>query len=559
MVLSLSLCLLSLILTYLLVRNGKPSLGLPFAYLFLLFLIHVPGAIAHLADPSLPFHQPTIVGIRITAFGVLAFVAGLWISRSRKGGPPISWPPVKLEFQLYALLAGWLMTFSLRHILIGLPSINAVADTGSKIWILPIILAFALSFIQRKPGKLITWGVISIIFPVSMLIFGGFLCHGVDTVVMSASVLLLVVRSHLKIALSIALIWVVGISVFVTYFTVREDIRDVVWGGGTLEERVSESTRIITEFQLVDLENPEHTDALHQRLNQNFYVGLAAMRLDREIVDYYRGRTFWEGLISLIPRLIWPEKPVYGGSPRIINDMAGFHVNENSSFGVGNVMEFYINYGIPSLIIGFVFLGFILGSLDRIAATAYIEGNHKKLMLAFLPAISFIRPEESVVEMVGGAAAAWIAAFGFSMVWSNFIVQKTKSYQESLAALEEEGHGEAIETAERPGETDRPENGQPSEKMIAPKNAAWASRNPWFGNDNRMTERALELRYQLVNEEGFDPRTDRYFDELDRRIRIEFPDQFDKGRKNEPEELEEADIPKINLGYLLEEGERNPG
>jgi hypothetical protein len=61
-----------------------------------------------------------------------------------------------------------------------------------------------------------------------------------------------------------------------------------------------------------------------------------------------------------------------------------------------------------------------------------------------------------------------------------------------------------------------------------PKAEEWAAKNPWFGNDSAMTYTAFDLHKKLVEEEGFDPKSDEYYAEVDKRIRLEFPHKFDK-------------------------------
>jgi GH15 family glucan-1,4-alpha-glucosidase len=48
----------------------------------------------------------------------------------------------------------------------------------------------------------------------------------------------------------------------------------------------------------------------------------------------------------------------------------------------------------------------------------------------------------------------------------------------------------------------------------------------WFGNDSAMTYTAFDIHKKLVEEEGFDPRSDEYYAEIDKRIRLEFPHKF---------------------------------
>ena len=64
-------------------------------------------------------------------------------------------------------------------------------------------------------------------------------------------------------------------------------------------------------------------------------------------------------------------------------------------------------------------------------------------------------------------------------------------------------------------------------QQVDPKAETWASKNPWFGTDNAMTYTAFDIHRKLVEEEGFDPQSDDYYSEVDKRIRLEFPHKFD--------------------------------
>ena len=61
-----------------------------------------------------------------------------------------------------------------------------------------------------------------------------------------------------------------------------------------------------------------------------------------------------------------------------------------------------------------------------------------------------------------------------------------------------------------------------------PKAEAWAARNSWFGNDTAMTYTAFDMHKTLVENEGYDPQSDEYYEEIDKRLRVEFPNKFDK-------------------------------
>jgi len=59
-----------------------------------------------------------------------------------------------------------------------------------------------------------------------------------------------------------------------------------------------------------------------------------------------------------------------------------------------------------------------------------------------------------------------------------------------------------------------------------PKAESWASKNTWFGQDAAMTYTAFDLHKKLTEQEGFDPSSDEYYSEIDKRIRLEFPHKF---------------------------------
>ena len=67
-----------------------------------------------------------------------------------------------------------------------------------------------------------------------------------------------------------------------------------------------------------------------------------------------------------------------------------------------------------------------------------------------------------------------------------------------------------------------------------PKAEEWASKNDWFGKDEAMTFAAFGIHKAMVENEGFDPKSDDYYDELDSRIRGKFPQEFNNGSGKKP-------------------------
>ena len=62
----------------------------------------------------------------------------------------------------------------------------------------------------------------------------------------------------------------------------------------------------------------------------------------------------------------------------------------------------------------------------------------------------------------------------------------------------------------------------------------WASKNTWFGRDRPMTFTAFEIHKDLVEKEGFDPKSDEYYMEIDKRIKVDFPHKFGNSETTTP-------------------------
>ena len=122
---------------------------------------------------------------------------------------------------------------------------------------------------------------------------------------------------------------------------------------------------------------------------------------------------------------------------------------------------------------------------------------------------------------------------------------------EALASISELGYKKAKLTEtklaqeafekqqkERPTPEINLQRNQAAQGTPDPKASAWADKNTWFGQDSAMTYTAFDLHKKLTEVEGFDPSSDEYYSEIDKRIRLEFPHKFannaDKGETTRP-------------------------
>ena len=148
--------------------------------------------------------------------------------------------------------------------------------------------------------------------------------------------------------------------------------------------------------------------------------------------------------------------------------------------------------------------------------------------------------EDSIVSGIQAAQAKLAAARE---------AQDLKAEAEALTAISELGYKKAKleETKVAQEEFNKNKKTEPELKLDQktkpqqapdPKAEAWAAKNTWFGTDNAMTYTAFDLHKTLTEQEGFDPQSDEYYSEIDKRIRLEFPQKFannsEKGETTKP-------------------------
>jgi hypothetical protein len=200
-----------------------------------------------------------------------------------------------------------------------------------------------------------------------------------------------------------------GLSVFVSYMRDRKEIRASVWGGESLSNRLGTLSTTAGNFEWFDPTNVDHLDRLDSRLNQNILLGAAVERMTDQ-GGYAHGDTLWDALLALIPRALWPDKPMQAGSGTLVTQYTGIQFDAGTSVGIGHVMEFYVNFGTLGVILGFALLGTLITFIDVVAAQSLASGDLHGFALWYLPGISLLQVGGSMVEVTSSAAASVFVA-----------------------------------------------------------------------------------------------------------------------------------------------------
>lgn len=407
----------------LLLQRGRTPLGagLVLGYFMNLALIHLPGAILYVnPDYQLYDRSWVVLGFEQSTWGAAAFGVGamvtFWLLRVTRRLEPLT-QEIQAQVPLYN---PWLYRF---YVVLGLVSyfvitplaqevatLGAVVSVLNQLLLLGICLGMWHAWRRRNWLSLVFWiGTLGLL-PVITIIFQGFIGFGVTALMVGLAFLASFFRPRWVVLVAGTLFVFVGLSSFVTYFRDRSEIRQVVWGGESIEERFVQLADTYSTMEWFNINDRRHANYLDERLNQNWLVGAAVKQIINGKNDFKYGATISDAVIALVPRAIWADKPVRAGSGSLASDATGIPFATGTSVGVGQILEFYINFGTPSVIIGMFLWGVALAVLDVMAARRLQQGQIRIFTLVYLVGLGLIQPGGSLVEVFATSAAALLAA-----------------------------------------------------------------------------------------------------------------------------------------------------
>jgi hypothetical protein len=250
------------------------------------------------------------------------------------------------------------------------------------------------------------------LLPLVTLIQGGFLGAGTVWGITIVSFLFVQSKRRFVYFLLAPAVFFVGLSVFVNYMAARDDFRRLVWHQqASIGDRLSRVTDSFQHFEWLDLSNFRHRKFIDLRLNQNEFVGIAVERLELGAVEYAYGGTVAAVAMGLIPRILWPNKPVVGGGHTVVHDFTGLELAEGTSFGAGQVFEFYVNFGSLGVIGGFLLYGWLIGRIDLSTIKYFQQGDQRRFLLWFLPGLALLAPGGNLLEIVVGTVSSVIIGY----------------------------------------------------------------------------------------------------------------------------------------------------
>jgi hypothetical protein len=287
-----------------------------------------------------------------------------------------------------------------------IPSGSALISQGWNLVVAGLALGCWCAWTRMRPVAFGWWLTATLGLPLLTILTQGFLGYGTTAAIAVLCLVASFYRPRWRVLAAAAVLMYVGLSLYVTYMRDRNGIRDVVWGGAPVSERVSTLYQTISSIEWFNLHNPDHLARITQRLDQNAQVGSAVEYLDQGLAQLAYGKTLIDGLVSLVPRVIWPTKPIVVGGASLVTQYTGVVFDPSTTVGVGNVMESYISFGTLGVTIWFILLGAVLTRVDAAAARHLRQGTWPGFVQWYLPGLSLLAVNGSIVELTSSVGAA---------------------------------------------------------------------------------------------------------------------------------------------------------
>lgn len=410
-----------------------------YSYLLLFILNYWFGALVHASPWNTIFNnEDTIVGFQYSTYGLISFIFGVLIVRPNRRNTPnsavismtLAFKNAKLEqLERYALWfflpfgAGcWIATFTPIG---SLPSAASILSSGKTFVVLSICLGAWSTWFRGQMLRYRRWVSLMVLLPVTTVVTSGFIGTGI---VMTTTVLAFVAmyfRPRWPLLAALCLMLYSGVSFWTAYEPQRVEIRNAVWGGESYNDRFGAFLKVFDSLRPFDMSDFQHLKSVDDRLNQNGLVG-AAIRTTPSTIPFRQGDTIFDGLLAIVPRLIWRDKPVVAGS----GDYVAIHTQTSfaagTSVGMGQVLEFYINFGLWGVLIGLFLFGVIFRYMDIRLVDALRSGNWNGVVFYFVVGSAMLQNGGALAEITASAAGAAVLCFISSNILSWSVMSNTQ-------------------------------------------------------------------------------------------------------------------------------------
>lgn len=409
-------------------RRGR-SVGLLLTYVLCFAALHWLVPLLQLLPwfPT-PRGDLTPAGLYQSTFAIAGFALGvellhlIWSHLPVRSSAPSN--PYEASKTIDVYLVVGLVLYGLSLAGVQLQLLTALVSTGSTLVAAAVGLKAWQAWKSGQYARVAMWLASTLLFPLATVVIQGFLGYGFVAALIVLSLIATLAPTRPATVLGGALMLYLGLSVYVTYMRDRTDIRELVWGGEAVERRMAQIDSTLRSAELFDPWNVDHLARIDRRLNQDHLIGAAVVYLGDGNVAYANGQTIIDAATALIPRALWPDKPVIGGSGDLVSTYTGIRFMYGTSVGVGQVMELHINFASAGVFFGFVVLGMLVALVDRQSVYHLDAGNIPAFALWYVPGLSILQIGGALAEVTATAGASAAVVVVASILAKRYIATR---------------------------------------------------------------------------------------------------------------------------------------
>lgn len=304
--------------------------------------------------------------------------------------------------------------------LIGFNIAGAIAGCGTTLLIAGLIVRYR-SY-QEEGRYEIAWlqFLPAVLIPIVSTIAGGFVGYGATALLSIVAFLTMQVKQRWLVIIA-PIVFYIGLSFWVSYLPIRQELRESIQYESTITDRYS----LIVEqvfFKFIWFDPwDESTVVPMDRFDQNWLLGLSRNRIETSQVSTLGGESYMNILIGPIPRFLWPSKPELTGGSRLATQFTGRFFFGETTVGIGQVMEAYINFGWFGIVVVFTFIGFAIGVCDMVAHWAFRNRRADIFIIAF----AFSQPLMSILEFSASIVTSIFASVLVCYLLKQFFYQRS--------------------------------------------------------------------------------------------------------------------------------------
>jgi len=316
-----------------------------------------------------------------------------------------------MRLALVYVVTGLVSYFILRPTLGTIPTINTFMQGLYSLFPAGLILGLLFTESSAEKPKYIRPLFIALLFlwPLVGVIRDGFLGFGFFIVIAVLGFSLVRIKHLVRLGILGVVLGYIALSVMVTYFINRGEIRGAVWGGAEFDTRLEVvGSSFLDDFQWFDVQNITHLLVIDGRMGLNYLTGLSVHQLENNYVEYAYGQTITDAFLAVVPRAIWPDKPVVTGGSDNVAQYTGLTFARGTTVSMGYVMEMFINFGTSGVIGGFLILGILLRLLGSGVEVALQQKQNMKFAAYLVAGLGVALIGNEIAVLFAAAASGFL-------------------------------------------------------------------------------------------------------------------------------------------------------